>query len=623
MYYQVLARKWRPQVFTDVAGQDYVLTALSNSLSMDKVHHAYLFSGTRGVGKTTIARLLAKGLNCKIGITSKFCSKCANCLEIEQGRFVDLIEIDAASRTKVEDTRELLENVQYVPVRGRFKIYLIDEVHMLSRYSFNALLKILEEPPMHVKFLLATTDPQKLPITVLSRCLRFHLKALDVDQIFHKLQSILEKEEIVYELQALRLLAYAANGSMRDALSLTEQAIAMGLGKVNTVNVNLILGILDDEKPLKLIEALFTKNVAYSIDLLDQIALYGIEWDAILAELLSLLHRIAILKFLPNSLGDNRYIKYDTELKELSRKISFNQIQLYYQILSVGRKDLMLAPNPRIGVEMILLRAITFKQQERIDETPICHHNNIILKNEKDLMPKPSGRLSNISEMIDQYNTEKFSEIPESISKKEQKKIVCDEGVDIYKPLVPYVNSYKKELKKNSDVSEKKELMPEKFLNNSTNINTVLSPCIDNTKREQYAEWISLLIRESQKRDVWAAQIDSLELPQMVRLLALNSWKEEKLPHICLHLRSSHRHLHTVLAQKTLVSALSQLLGNKIELSIIEDDNPEILTPIEWQNFIYKEKLEQVTQSIAKDSKVQVLRTFFSSDLEEESIKPL
>ena len=260
MSYQVLARKWRPQTFADVVGQEHVLTALANGLSLGRIHHAYLFSGTRGVGKTSIARLLAKGLNCETGITATPCGTCANCQEIEQGRFVDLIEIDAASRTKVEDTRELLDNVQYAPARGRFKVYLIDEVHMLSRHSFNALLKTLEEPPAHVKFLLATTDPQKLPVTILSRCLQFHLKALDVEQIRAQLEKVLLAEQITSDARALQLLARAADGSMRDALSLTDQAVSMGQGQVTTATVSQMLGTLDDEQPLAIIEALVSAD---------------------------------------------------------------------------------------------------------------------------------------------------------------------------------------------------------------------------------------------------------------------------------------------------------------------------------------------------------------------------
>lgn len=272
MSYQVLARKWRPQTFADVVGQEHVLTALANGLSLGRIHHAYLFSGTRGVGKTSIARLLAKGLNCETGITATPCGTCANCQEIEQGRFVDLIEIDAASRTKVEDTRELLDNVQYAPARGRFKVYLIDEVHMLSRHSFNALLKTLEEPPAHVKFLLATTDPQKLPVTILSRCLQFHLKALDVEQIRAQLEKVLLAEQITSDARALQLLARAADGSMRDALSLTDQAVSMGQGQVTTVTVSQMLGTLDDEQPLAIIEALVSADGARVMAQIEQAA---------------------------------------------------------------------------------------------------------------------------------------------------------------------------------------------------------------------------------------------------------------------------------------------------------------------------------------------------------------
>ncbi|MDN5681393.1 MAG: DNA polymerase III subunit gamma/tau, partial [Ewingella sp.] len=293
MSYQVLARKWRPQTFADVVGQEHVLTALANGLSLGRIHHAYLFSGTRGVGKTTIARLLAKGLNCETGITSTPCGVCDNCREIEQGRFVDLIEIDAASRTKVEDTRELLDNVQYAPARGRFKVYLIDEVHMLSRHSFNALLKTLEEPPSHVKFLLATTDPQKLPVTILSRCLQFHLKALDVEQIRKQLDVVLTAEQISSEPRALQLLARAADGSMRDGLSLTDQAIAMGQGAVTTETVSQMLGTLDDEQPLAVLEALVSADGAQMMAQVEHAASRGVDWENLLVETLALLHRIA------------------------------------------------------------------------------------------------------------------------------------------------------------------------------------------------------------------------------------------------------------------------------------------------------------------------------------------
>lgn len=372
MSYQVLARKWRPQTFSDVVGQEHVLTALTNGLSLGRVHHAYLFSGTRGVGKTTIARLLAKGLNCETGITSSPCGRCANCLEIEQGRFVDLIEIDAASRTKVEDTRDLLDNVQYAPARGRFKVYLIDEVHMLSRHSFNALLKTLEEPPAHVKFLLATTDPQKLPVTILSRCLQFHLKALDVGQISAQLEHILAAESIVSEPRALRLLARAADGSLRDALSLTDQAIAMGMGSVTAQAVSDMLGTLDSEQPLALIEALAAADGNAMMALLAQCVSRGVDWEALLVEMLTLLHRIAMGQLLPDALEDSQDAALAPRLRELARTIPPADVQLYYQTLLVGRKELPFAPDARLGVEMTLLRALAFHPLA-VDAAPVAN----------------------------------------------------------------------------------------------------------------------------------------------------------------------------------------------------------------------------------------------------------
>ncbi|GBO49147.1 DNA polymerase III subunit gamma/tau [Pectobacterium versatile] len=367
MSYQVLARKWRPQTFAHVVGQEHVLTALANGLSLGRIHHAYLFSGTRGVGKTSIARLLAKGLNCEQGVTATPCGQCDNCREIEQGRFVDLIEIDAASRTKVEDTRDLLDNVQYAPARGRFKVYLIDEVHMLSRHSFNALLKTLEEPPPHVKFLLATTDPQKLPVTILSRCLQFHLKALDVEQIRAHLEQVLQAENLVSEPRALQLLARAADGSLRDALSLTDQAIAMGQGQVTTDSVSHMLGTLDDEQPLALIEALAKGDGAQVMSLLDQVASRGVDWESLLVETQTLLHRIAMVQLLPAALGDD-YAAVEARMRELARALPPADVQLYYQTMLIGRKELPFAPDRRMGVEMTLLRALAFHPSQIIAE---------------------------------------------------------------------------------------------------------------------------------------------------------------------------------------------------------------------------------------------------------------
>ena len=355
MSYQVLARKWRPKTFADVVGQEHIITALANGLKDNRLHHAYLFSGTRGVGKTSIARLFAKGLNCVHGVTATPCGECENCKAIEQGNFIDLIEIDAASRTKVEDTRELLDNVQYKPVVGRFKVYLIDEVHMLSRHSFNALLKTLEEPPEYVKFLLATTDPQKLPVTILSRCLQFHLKALDETQISQHLAHILTQENIPFEDPALVKLAKAAQGSIRDSLSLTDQAIAMGDRQVTNSVVSNMLGLLDDNYSIDILYALHQGNGELLMRTLQKVADAAGDWDKLLGECAEKLHQIALMQLLPQkSSDDNEHFSF------LAKHISPEDVQFFYQVIVSGRKDLSNAPNRRIGAEMTLLRALAF-----------------------------------------------------------------------------------------------------------------------------------------------------------------------------------------------------------------------------------------------------------------------
>ena len=355
MSYQVLARKWRPKTFSDVVGQEHIITALANGLKDNRLHHAYLFSGTRGVGKTSIARLFAKGLNCVHGVTATPCGECENCKAIEQGNFIDLIEIDAASRTKVEDTRELLDNVQYKPVVGRFKVYLIDEVHMLSRHSFNALLKTLEEPPEYVKFLLATTDPQKLPVTILSRCLQFHLKALDETQIYQHLAHILTQENIPFEEPALIKLAKAAQGSIRDSLSLTDQAIAMGNRQVTNSIVSNMLGLLDDNYSVDILYALHQGNGELLMRTLQRVADAVGDWDKLLGECAEKLHQIALMQLLPQKSSDN-----NEHFSFLAKHISPEDVQFFYQVIVSGRKDLSNAPNRRIGTEMTLLRALAF-----------------------------------------------------------------------------------------------------------------------------------------------------------------------------------------------------------------------------------------------------------------------
>ncbi|NOT82534.1 MAG: DNA polymerase III subunit gamma/tau, partial [Gallionella sp.] len=355
----VLARKWRPKTFAQLAGQEHVVRALTNALTQNRLHHAYLFTGTRGVGKTTIARIYAKSLNCETGITATPCGVCNACKEIDSGRFVDLIELDAASNTQVDNMRELLESALYAPSSGRFKVYIIDEVHMLSKSAFNAMLKTLEEPPSHVKFILATTDPQKIPVTVLSRCLQFNLKQLSPSLISSHLQYVLEQEKISFELPALNLIARAAQGSMRDALSLMDQAIAFAAGKVEQAVVATMLGVIDQSYLFDLLGALHEKNGSQLLSIADSMATRSVVFEAALQDLATLLHRIALTQTVPQAIADD---DPDRErLSELASSLTAEEVQLYYQIAIHGRDEIDLAPDEYAGFTMTLLRMLAFR----------------------------------------------------------------------------------------------------------------------------------------------------------------------------------------------------------------------------------------------------------------------
>lgn len=358
MSYQVLARKWRPRRFPELVGQSHVVRVLSNGLSEGRVHHAFLFTGTRGVGKTTIARILAKSLNCDKGVTAEPCGECEHCVAIDEGRFVDLLEIDAASRTKVDDTREILDNVQYAPTHGRYKVYLIDEVHMLSRHSFNALLKTLEEPPDHVKFVLATTDPQQIPVTILSRCLQFNLRRLSAEQIGGQLEHILEAEGIEFEQAAVDLLARAADGSMRDGLSLLDQALAGG-GTLAEEAVREMLGSVEQRHVHEILEALAGGDAAAAIGAVGEVFAQARDMGQLLSDLAEALHRIALVQQLSDYRDDSR-ADWD-ELVGLAERLDPEDVQLYYQIAVTGRRDLDLAPSDRSGCEMTILRMFAFQ----------------------------------------------------------------------------------------------------------------------------------------------------------------------------------------------------------------------------------------------------------------------
>ncbi|MBJ8395690.1 DNA polymerase III subunit gamma/tau [Citrobacter cronae] len=642
MSYQVLARKWRPQTFADVVGQEHVLTALANGLSLGRIHHAYLFSGTRGVGKTSIARLLAKGLNCETGITATPCGVCDNCREIEQGRFVDLIEIDAASRTKVEDTRDLLDNVQYAPARGRFKVYLIDEVHMLSRHSFNALLKTLEEPPAHVKFLLATTDPQKLPVTILSRCLQFHLKALDVEQIRHQLEHILKQEHIAHEPRALQLLARAADGSLRDALSLTDQAIASGDGQVSTDAVSTMLGTLDDDQALSLVEAVVAADGERVMTLVNDAAARGIEWEALLVEMSALLHRIAMVQLSPAALGSDM-AAIEQRMRELARIVPPTDIQLYYQTLLIGRKELPYAPDRRMGVEMTLLRALAFHPRMPLPEPEVPRQSfapvaptAVMTPTQVPQQPAPAQQQQNVplSEATSQVLAAR-SQLQRAQGAPKPKKsepAAASRARPVNNAALERLASVSERVQARPAVSalEKAPAKKEAYRWKTTNPVAEVKEAIATPKalkkaleHEKTPELAAKLAAEAIERDPWAAQVSQLSLPKLVEQVALNAWKEENGNVVCLHLRSSQRHLNSSGAQQKLAEALSTLTGSTVELTIVEDDNPAVRTPLEWRQAIYEEKLAQARESIIADNNIQTLRRFFDADLDEESIRPI
>jgi len=361
MSYQVLARKWRPRDFAGLVGQEHVVRALRHALEQKRLHHAYLFTGTRGVGKTTLARILAKCLNCETGITPEPCGKCSACVEIDGGRFVDLLEVDAATNTKVDEMRQLLETAQYAPTRGRFKVYVIDEVHMLSTSAFNAMLKTLEEPPEHLKFILATTDPHKIPVTVLSRCLQFNLKQMPAPAIVAYLRRVLEQEKLSFDAEALPLLARAAAGSMRDALSLLDQAIAHGGGKVATAGVGEMLGAMDQGYLLQLAELLAAQDAAGAVALAEEMQARSLSFDAALGDLAGLFVRMALAQSVPDSLDEN--LPERARVAALAARIDPELLQLYYQMALQGREDLPLAPDEHAGFVMTLLRMLAFRPE--------------------------------------------------------------------------------------------------------------------------------------------------------------------------------------------------------------------------------------------------------------------
>jgi len=579
MTYQVLARKWRPGKFSDLVGQSHVLKPLTHALDNGRLHHAYLFTGTRGVGKTTLARILARCLNCEQGVSSEPCGTCGACTEIAEGRFVDLIEVDAASRTKVEDTRELLENVQYAPTLGRYKIYLIDEVHMLSPHSFNALLKTLEEPPPHVKFLLATTDPQKLPVTILSRCLQFNLKNLSPQQIEEYLEQVLEQEGIEFEEAALWQIATAATGSMRDALTLLDQAISYCEGKVAASGVSDMIGTPDQGTIFQILESLASQDTAGMLQTVQEVAERAADFQQLLEALLNTLHRLAIAQVLPdgidNSYGDRQ------QVLDFSGRFSAEDLQLCYQIGLKGRGDLALAPDTRAMFEMLLIRMLVFspagvptvpprpdhgnrpetKKASAERESPAVEQKKKPLKQQQKAQAKPGTETVEPGALQDQPATGASSSAPEEKVQMSGKRV--KEGAELPDSAAT--------LDENNWIELCQHLNPGGITGN------ILAHCV-----------------------IVSAAADSLQL--------------------CLDTAQSavYSEEHRERIEQLLSGHFKQALSVAIEIG-----EPTSESPAAYNQRLKQESLERLRNNFQQDDNVQKLVETFSGEVLQESISPL
>lgn len=617
MNYQVLARKWRPHNFHEMVGQTHVLRALINALDTGRLHHAYLFTGTRGVGKTTISRILTKCLNCEQGVSSTPCGICTTCREIDEGRFIDLIEVDGASRTKVEDTRELLENIQYAPTKGRFKVYLIDEVHMLSSHSFNALLKTLEEPPPHVKFLLATTDPQKLPVTILSRCLQFSLKNIPAERIVEHLAHVLETEKIPFEREALWLLGRAAQGSMRDAMSLTDQAIAFGGEKVNTADVSDMLGTLDQKQVYQLLLTLLEGDAKALLVIINQLAEQSPDWLDVLGELLSILHRVAIAQAFPdaidNSLGDKE------QILGLAKVLPAEDVQFYYQVGLLGRRDLPLAPDGQQGFEMVLLRMLAFRPAEA---------NQVPVKNLKEIASKVLAEKKILEKDI------KLDVVEQNL----QPAVIDAKGDNL--TINEGANSC------STEYQDQQLIANEKLDSETLSAKPQLST-LDQADQDQFADdylnpddYQSLLQNEnielSEEKQAtnlikpttglaaqWLIIFYKLKLTGITANIAANCTLMEKNDNSWhLQLDPTQQALFSDNQRKRINEAINEYIGHQITLKVTIEP-PLHETPAIQEKRFKAEKQLAAEQSIHSDPLIQQLKEQFSAIIYEESIKPL
>ena len=648
MSYQVLARKYRPASFQDIEGQEHVLQALVNALDNERLHHAYLFTGTRGVGKTTIARILARCLNCESGLASVPCGECNICLEITEGRSVDLIEVDAASRTGVDDMRELLDNVQYMPTVSRFKIYLIDEVHMLSRHSFNAMLKTLEEPPEHVKFLFATTDPKKLPVTVLSRCLQFNLKNLSPEQIVHHLGVVLDKESIDYDEAALWQLGHAADGSMRDALSLADQAISFGGNVVRDVAVKTMLGSIDYQEVYDLIDAVIAEDGARLIEKIAALSEFAPDYSALLDNILAVMHRVAIAHAVPDAVDNAQGDRI--QVLAVAQQVSAQHVQLLYQIGLIGQRDMSLAPMPRIGFEMVLLRMMSFTHEgpdpelgtgpdskpghesgqgpesgkDASSEAPASKSSPIAglvsaMSGEsvapKVAVPVPSSSISSSASASSIANSPTR---PQSNTRQSESplrvvsELVKSDPVEKNRsgqPLVGSITEVTKPEPKLSVATQEPQRNREPQLNKKPQRNREPQPNRENAPEFSPANWAEIL--------------EALSLSGVAASLAANCELYSANDLQCvLKLSENHASLWNKTYEGRIAEALEQLYGHEIQV-LIEVGALSAETPAQSAEREKQQSLAKAVADIQGDQHVQQLIESFNGKLDPKSISPL
>lgn len=634
MSYQVLARKWRPRTFEDMVGQEHVLQALIHALESQRLHHAYLFTGTRGVGKTTIGRLLARCLNCETGVTPNPCGECSSCQEIQEGRFVDLIEIDAASRTGVDDMRELTDNVQYAPTRGRYKVYLIDEVHMLTNQSFNAFLKTLEEPPEHVKFLLATTDPQKLPVTVLSRCLQFNLKRMTPEHITGHLRHVLGAEEIPFEEPALWLLARAADGSMRDALSLTDQAIAFGNQKLSASDVSNMLGTIDQRDIERIVNALVEGDGPALLAEISRISDFAPDYSVILADLLSLFHRVTMEQVVPgsadNALGDAE------QVQALARKLSAEDAQLFYQSALIGRKDLTITPDARMGFEMTLLRMLAFRPgADRRGPPAISSGGQSASSEPRDEPdPAPTPQTGQKKPELQPQHSEPTLDVaaeqaqetsdvpaqPEPEPEPRKASPVPEEDASWLASLdaqAEAAGEYEENYPLSDDAPVTEESAPEVAAEPVVQPAPAPEPATTEPEPEPTAETAV----EPEGEFVWHRDFRSLGIVGMPGNLASHGAMSRDGDVITLTIDEGHARLLNSRHEEKILAALRNRFGDSIQLRTAQGD-PGPHTPAAYEERQRKARQEAAEASIRQDPVVKSIVERFEARVVEESIRP-